>query len=76
MRDKLSYRHQRNKTFLNSISDIYDGKVYKKFNEKFGDEWHKVTFTLFSDGAPLIESSSQSIWPVLLSINELEPKLR
>ena len=57
------------------LSDICHGKVYQEFKQNQhqhtlnGDI--SISFTLNTDGALLFQSSSCSMWPVLLMINEL-----
>lgn len=57
------------------ISDIKSGTGYLKLKQP-GGFLHKstnITLTLFTDGIPLFSSSSVSLWPVYLLINELPP---
>lgn len=62
----------------NCIKDIYDGKCYRKFvsqlSKKDRNKYATVTFN--TDGAPLFCSSSYSIWPIFLMVNELPMKIR
>lgn len=60
------------------ISDIKSGTGYLKLKQP-GGFLHKstnITLTLFTDGIPLFSSSSVSLWPVYLLINELPPHER
>lgn len=63
------YKHN----FKSKLSDIYDGNLYKKFFENNGilSNENNLSFSLNTDGAPLFKSSSVSIWPVYMLINEL-----
>ena len=55
------------------MRDIYDGKEYRKFVKSLAsaDRSRYATMTFNTDGAPVFESSSYSIWPIQLMINEL-----
>lgn len=69
---KHRFQHYRNN--VNSkLSDIYDGNLYKKFFENNGilSNENNLSFSLNTDGAPLFKSSSVSIWPVYMLVNEL-----
>ncbi|XP_060599450.1 uncharacterized protein LOC132753052, partial [Ruditapes philippinarum] len=73
------FKHYESKKGVTSISDIYDGKLYKKlFNNEsgiLGDE-NNLSFALNTDGVPLFKSSNIGIWPVYLLINELPISMR
>lgn len=60
------------------ISDIKSGLGYQKLQHPGGflHMSSNITLTLFTDGIPLFSSSSVSLWPVYLLINELSPKER
>lgn len=69
---KHRFQHYRNN--VNSkLRDIYDGNLYKKFFENNGilSNENNLSFSLNTDGAPLFKSSSVSIWPVYMLVNEL-----
>lgn len=55
------------------IKDIFDGKRYRDFRNSLSesDKHQYVTVTFNTDGAPLFKSSTQSIWPIFLMVNEL-----
>lgn len=55
------------------IEDILDGKFYKKLCEKDGflNCTNNISLIFNTDGAPLYSSSSISLWPVFLAVNEL-----
>jgi hypothetical protein len=57
---------------VSTIKDISDGKKYRELN--LGE--HDLTMTMNTDGVPVFKSSKLSLWPVLLSINELSYPLR
>ena len=65
----LQERFRRN-TSDGIISDIYDGKEYKKHGEFLNQASH-VSFALNTDGVALFRSSKVDIWPVWMVINEL-----
>uniref|UniRef100_A0ABD2XHG7 Uncharacterized protein n=1 Tax=Trichogramma kaykai TaxID=54128 RepID=A0ABD2XHG7_9HYME len=55
------------------IRDIYDGRAYRKFVKSLpeADRYNYITACLNTDGAPRFESSSYSIWPVYIQLNEI-----
>ena len=55
------------------ITDIIDGKFYIRLCEpgQFLNNKSNISFIFNTDGAPLYSSSSISLWPVFLAINEL-----
>ncbi|VDI25225.1 Hypothetical predicted protein [Mytilus galloprovincialis] len=61
-----------------TISDILDGEEYRKLKEPGGflADKNNITFSLFTDGIPLFQSSKVSLWPVYMILNELPPKQR
>ncbi|XP_011873160.1 PREDICTED: uncharacterized protein LOC105564968 [Vollenhovia emeryi] len=60
------------------IKDVYDGQYYKKFvNCLPADERNRYVTAVFNtDGAQRFESSQDSIWPILIQINELPSQFR
>lgn len=60
------------------IRDIYNGYYYKMFvNNLPENEKNRCVTAIFNtDGAPRFESSQDSIWPILIQINELLPQSR
>ncbi|CAG7718580.1 unnamed protein product [Allacma fusca] len=54
------------------FENIYDGKMYKRLT--LGE--HDLTATMNCDGVPCFKSSKMSIYPFLVSINELTYPLR
>lgn len=61
-----------------TINDVTSGLGYKKL-QKDGQFLHNncnITLTMFTDGVPLFKSSSISLWPVYLLINEIPAKER
>ncbi|KAL7289590.1 hypothetical protein TKK_0016557 [Trichogramma kaykai] len=61
-----------------NMKDIYNGKQYKKVIEKIGDEaqtWY-ATCVFNSDGSPVFKSSTYSLWPIQISINEIPANIR
>ena len=54
-----------------SFSDIFDGNSYKKHADFF-QNCDNLSFTWNTDGVPVFSSSNFSIWPVLISINEVQ----
>ena len=62
----------------NVIRDIYDGKLYRRFVKSLDSSVQKnyVSVTFNTDGAPIFESSSYSIWPIYIMLNELPISIR
>ncbi|XP_028981372.2 uncharacterized protein LOC114840948 isoform X2 [Esox lucius] len=60
------------------LGDVCDGVLYKKTLQIFTtlNDCPNFSITFSCDGVPLFKSSSQSIWPVLCTLNELPPDLR
>ncbi|CAL1672806.1 unnamed protein product [Lasius platythorax] len=58
----------------NNISDVYDSHLYKDIAQN--KKCIVLTFNFNTDGFPVFKSSKNSIWPVLLIINEIPPKYR
>lgn len=60
------------------FKDIYDGRMYKEFLAylKPSERQQYITVNFNSDGAPLFKSSSYSIWPIFLQVNELPFHIR
>lgn len=54
------------------IKDVYDGKCYREFvkNLPESEKYNYITAAFNTDGAPVFESSTYSIWPIYLMINE------
>ncbi len=59
----------------NVIRDVYDGEEYTK-HSSFLSQPGNVSFLLNTDGVALFRSSTISIWPIWLAINELPPDVR
>lgn len=55
-----------------SLSDIMDGSCYKDLSLKD----FEISCTINTDGVTPYKSSHNSIWPIFISINELDYKLR
>ena len=57
-----------------TMRDICDGKVYQDIQLSVGE--HLITLTMNIDGIEPNRNSHQTIWPILLVINELPMKKR
>ncbi|XP_048576075.1 uncharacterized protein LOC125557474 [Nematostella vectensis] len=76
--DLLQYRFQK-KSDSTSVSDIYDGRLYKELSTNATDPLShptNISFTWNTDSIPVFKSSSFSLWPLYLVVNELPPKKR
>lgn len=52
----------------NNISDVYDSHLYKDIAQN--KKCIVLTFHFNTDGFPVFKSNKNSIWPVLLIIND------
>lgn len=59
----------------NKLSDVYDGREYQKHTD-FLSKPENVSFLLNTDGVSIFRSSTVSLWPLWLVINELPPSVR
>ena len=57
------------------IRDVLDGDEYRK-HSSFLSEPGNVTLLLNTDGVSMFKSSTISLWPIWLAINELPPHIR
>lgn len=73
--DKIIHERPMNHGY---IDDVYDGNLYHDLVSSMSevDKHNYVTGILNTDGAKKFESSSSSIWPVYLMINELPAQVR
>jgi hypothetical protein len=56
------------------ISDVYDGSNYKTaFRSGFLNNPNSVSFSFNTDGVQIFKSSTLSMWPVYMLVNELPP---
>lgn len=64
-------------TQLGVVSDIYDGKLYQKL-AKDGKllNPHNISLLCNTDGVCVYESTTHTMWPILLMVNELPYNLR
>lgn len=74
--EKLDYPQNRKKKNENNYEDLYDGKIYKEAQEKYFRFGKWISFLWNTDGFSIFRSSTFSVWPFYLSINELPPYLR
>lgn len=60
------------------IRDIYDGKMYRDFKKSLNasDKYQYATVSFKTDGVPLFENSTSSIWPIYIMINEIPFNIR
>jgi len=60
------------------IHDIWNGeRLSSQFNQAgFFSTPEHLAFSIFTDGIPIFKSSSTSLWPVYLTINNLPPNIR
>ena len=57
--------------YSQNYCDVFDGDLYKSHNGFFSNP-DNLSFNFNTDGVPVFSSSKFSIWPVLLSINEVK----
>ncbi|CAN8023540.1 unnamed protein product, partial [Ixodes persulcatus] len=53
------------------MSDITDGRVYRKMKASGALQWGDLTMTFNTDGSPIFKSSKASVWPLQFVINEV-----
>ena len=72
----LQHRFTRS-TRSGHLSDVYDGELYQNLSKpgEFLSFKEHISFQWNTDGVPLFHSSSFSMWPLYLKINELPYKL-
>jgi hypothetical protein len=70
--ESLQKSFERRKTPSLNMNDITDGGMYKDL--KLRD--HDLTMCVNTDGVPCFKSSTFSLWPILLTVNELKYSLR
>ncbi|KAL7288343.1 hypothetical protein TKK_0017677 [Trichogramma kaykai] len=70
--------HRRNENFEYQNADIYHGFLYKKFVNSlpYEEQNSYATCTFNSDGSPVFKSSTFSLWPIQISVNEIPPEVR
>lgn len=72
----IKYKSTRVKENDNNIEDIYDGEIYKEAERSFLTSDTDLTFTWNTDGLQVFKSTSYSMWPWYLVVNELPPEKR
>lgn len=72
-RKKLNYKNDRVKENMNNFEDIFDGSVHEELSQENGvlADHNNLSLTWYSDGVNIYKSSKYSIWPFLLTINNL-----
>jgi hypothetical protein len=64
-----------------SGADVMNRAAFKRLQSRFPDlinhdQYQNVLLTMFTDGAPITDSSGNCIWPVMFVINNFDPKIR
>ncbi|XP_064468545.1 uncharacterized protein LOC135379694 [Ornithodoros turicata] len=52
-------------------TDITSGTLYKRVRQELGCQLHDLTVTFSSDGSPVFKSTTSSLWPIHMVLNEL-----
>ncbi|CAF3575551.1 unnamed protein product [Rotaria socialis] len=78
VRSQIQWIMNRNVAFINKShffpsNDICFGEQYQNMSDRSNNT---ITLIVHSDGAPIVRSSKQSIWPCFASITEISPPLR
>ncbi|CAF4020967.1 unnamed protein product [Rotaria magnacalcarata] len=78
VRSQIQWIMNRNVAFINKSrffppNDICFGEQYQNMSDRSNNT---ITLIVHSDGAPIVRSSKQSIWPCFASITEIPPPLR
>lgn len=58
------------------MTDVYQGKIYKRISEKISKDKIILSLTLNADGAKVFNRNTEAVWPLQLYQNYLPPKLR
>ena len=59
------------------LSDTVDGRMYRRFGGSDGlNILERLSISWNFDGLPIYKSSSASLWPILVQLNELKPSVR
>lgn len=53
------------------FADITNGILYRSVRKQRNITWSDITLTMNTDGAPVFDTSKNSIWPIQVMINEL-----
>lgn len=73
----IDYRFKRAAYDGKTISDVYDGRLYREFDGgRLMKDPHALSLLMNTDGAPVFNSLKTSIWPIYYVINELPPDMR
>jgi len=69
---------QTSTTFSTTMTDVYDGRVYKNVVESLKNEYHKhfISLTTNIDGVAVYTSSEQTMWTFTACLNELDRSIR
>ena len=67
---------RRNRHVSGTLSDVYDGQIYREMPTNWSHNLLNLTFGMNTDGVALFKSPQTSMWPIYLRINELPPTLR
>lgn len=57
------------------IRDVYDGRLYRKHHD-FLSHPANVSLAINTDGVAVFRSSTSSVWPVWVQVNELPKSKR
>lgn len=75
--EEIQHRFSRRKSSDDTITDVYDGVLYKELCDKgILNCKDNISFIMNTDGVPVFKSSKVSIWPVYMIINELPYRKR
>lgn len=66
----------RNEYFFNKPELYPPADICKASHYRRSKKQNQLTLVVHSDGAPLVRSSKQSIWPLFASVVELPPPIR
>lgn len=73
--ENLQKRFSREQPPLDHMQDVLNGREYKKHGE-FLSRKANVSLTINTDGTDVFRSSTVSMYPIWLTINELPPLVR
>lgn len=73
--EALRYPFTRTKSHPDHLEDFIDGDLYQS-QGKFLSSYGHLSFSWNTDGVSIFKSSPFNLWPVMLKINTLPPRLR
>ncbi|XP_039439443.1 uncharacterized protein LOC120420472 isoform X2 [Culex pipiens pallens] len=74
---ELIVNHRQSSNEENDIKDIVDGKIIKNVTQQTRSNATDISLSFNTDGVAVFNSNTRkSLWPIIVTINELPPDLR